>query len=131
VTVRRGRFSDGALRGAFLGVPAAARAAGRAAGRTGELRGTAAFRPATFRAAVLRAVTFRFDDFVVAPVRAVLRALVVRPPAFRAPCRPAGFRVDFPAERAPPRAVLRADDLDRLLDDALRLAMSVILVYLP
>jgi hypothetical protein len=29
------------------------------------------------------------------------------------------------AFRAPPRAVLRTDDLDRLLDDALRLAMSV------
>ena len=55
-----------------------------------------------------------------------MRAADLRPPAL-APWRAAGFRVDFPAERAPPRAVLRADDLDRLLDDALRLAMSVIL----
>jgi hypothetical protein len=38
---------------------------------------------------------------------------------------PAAFRVDLVAFRAPPRAVLRTDDLDRLLDDALRLAMSV------
>jgi hypothetical protein len=71
----------------------------------------------------LRAGAFRPADFFAAPARAVLRAVVLRPAACLAPCR-AGFRVDFPAERAPPRAVLRADDLDRLLDDALRLAMS-------
>lgn len=85
------------------------------------------------RDAGVRAVDFCLDAarlaavFFAPPLRAVLRAVVLRPP-----CRVAAdFRVDLPAERAPPRAVLRADDLDRLLDDALRLAMSVILVYLP
>jgi hypothetical protein len=75
-----------------------------------------------------RADTARFaPPFFAPPLRAVFRAVVLR-----LPCRDAAdFRVDLPAERAPPRAVLRADDLDRLLDDALRLAMSVILVYLP
>ena len=93
--------------------------------RTGALLAVAGLR------AVLRADTVPLADFFAAPVRVVLRAAVLRPPACRELFRDAVFRVDLPAERAPPRAVLRADDLDRLLDDALRLAMSVILVYLP
>ena len=97
--MRRGRLSDGAFR-VELRPPA------------DELRLAGLLFLAGFGAAALRAVVFRAAALV-----APLRAADFLPPA--------AFRVDLPAFRAPPRAVLRTDDLDRLLDDALRLAMSV------
>jgi hypothetical protein len=85
-------------------------------------------RATDFVGLVLRAAVFLAAVFDGAAFRAVLRA------AFRAVLRAvlraalgrdaADLRVDLPAGRAPPRPVLRADDLDRLLDDALRFAMS-------
>jgi hypothetical protein len=81
------------------------------------------FRAEAFRARVFFAAPFP-DEVLRLPWLEPCR--VVRLEAVRD-----DFPVDLPAFRAPPRAVLRADDLDRLLDDALRLAMSVILVYLP
>jgi hypothetical protein len=110
-TVRRGRSRDGAFRGVvFEPVELDAR---RAVEVVREPDCGGAFFLAD---TVLAAVFF-------APLRAVLRA-ALRAVVLRPPCRDAAdFRVDLPAERAPPRAVLRADDFDRLLDDALRLAM--------
>jgi hypothetical protein len=116
--VRRGRLSDVAVRGAaFVRVRPGVRAAGDAL-RAG------AFRAATVRVEVFRAGLLRAAVFFVPPFRAPFGAAALR-------LRTADFRVDFAAFGAPPRAVLRTGDLDRLLDDALRLAMSGILADLP
>jgi hypothetical protein len=96
-------------------------------------RPAAVFRAVAFRAVALRAVVLRAADF-----RAVRRAVDVRadfrPVDFRAALRAPAFLVVFRALRAPPRALLRADDLDRLRPAAFderapvfRLAIAIVL----
>ena len=92
-----------------------------------EPRGEAAVLRAAGAALVFRAAGLRGVVFLAALVRDALRDEACRAVPLVDPCRDrdaVDVRVDLPAFRAPPRAVLRADDLDRLLDDALRLAMS-------
>jgi hypothetical protein len=121
ITVRRGRSRAGAFRaGTVFGAAAFGDAAfgdaafGGAAFGDAERAGGAAARAGLFRAADFFAATragwvrLREADFDV-----VFRAAAF----FFAPVR---------AVRAPPRAVLRADDLDRLPPAAFRLAAPVL-----